>query len=49
MHGFDCTLSTLPFYHKKYLDISLSDDTDSNAPLSYIYYSSQHPSYNVNI
>ena len=30
----DCTLSTLPFYHGRDLDISLSDDSDHNVPLS---------------
>ena len=30
----DCTLSTLPFYHSRDLDISLSDDSDHNVPLS---------------
>ena len=30
----DCTLSTLRFYHRRDLDMSLSDDSDYNVPLS---------------
>ena len=30
----DCNLSTLPFYHSRDLDMSLSDDSDYNVPLS---------------
>ena len=30
----DCTLSTLPFYHSRDLDMSLSDNSDYNVPWS---------------
>ena len=30
----DCTLSSLPFHHSRDLDMSLSDDSDYNKPLS---------------
>ena len=40
----DCTLSTLPFYHSRDLDISLSDESDYNVPL---YQNEHHQKLNV--